>query len=145
MMAEEDAIPIVAVSPHVDTPDVSQDNFLNNKSIPDDLNLCTESDSFQAQCKEIPAPIEVIENNSETIEVPSEEEHTIITISSPTPQPEKVEIYPGVHVNTNKLTALFKQLEYQDFVPERSQITKCSSLKTSRTSPFTTGDRKCVR
>ena len=138
-MAEGDTIPIVAVSP-----DVSPDKFLNKKSVPDDQNLCTVH-SFQAQYKEIPAPIEVIENNSETIEVPSEEEHTIITISSPTPQPEKVEINPGVHVNTNKPTALFKQLEYQDFVPERSQITKCSSLKTSRTSPFTTGDRKCVR
>ena len=143
-MAEGDTIPIVAVSPDVDTPDVSPDKFLNKKSVPDDQNLCT-AHSFQAQYKEIPAPIEVIENNSETIEVPSEEEHTIITISSPTPQPEKVEINPGVHVNTNKLTALFKQLEYQNFVPERSQITKCSSLKTRRTSPFTTGDRKCVR
>ena len=144
-MAEGDAIPIVAVSPHVDTPDVSQDNFLNKKSIPDDLNLCTESDSFQVQCKEIPALNEVIENNSDKIKVPSEEEHKIITISTSSPQPEKVKINPGLHVSAKKLTALFKQFKYQDIVPERSQITKCSSFKTRRTSPFTTGGRKSVR
>ena len=139
MMAEGDTIPIVAVSP-----DVSPDKFLNKKSVPDDQNLCT-AHSFQSQFKEIPAPIEVIENNSETIEVPSEEEHTILTISTPTPQPEKVKINPGLHVSANKPTALFKQLKYQDFVQKRSQITKCSSFKTRRTSPFTTGGRKSVR
>lgn len=126
MMAEGDAIPTVGVSPHVDTPDVSPDNFLNKKSILDDQNLSTESYSLQAQYMGIPE-VEAIQINSETIEVQNKEEHEIIMISSPTPQLHRVEINMGLLVSTNKLTTLF--------VPERSQITKCSSLKTSRTSP----------
>jgi len=79
---------------------------------------------------------------------------------------EKIEINPTLHVTTEKLNALFKQLEADKFYPnqeddddinspaplelkdsvsDRPKLRKCSSLKTHRTPPGTPGSKKYVR
>ena len=162
--AEGSATPILAVSPRVVSPVVSPDSCLDEESILDDQNLCIEcasSYSFPIQNEEIPTPVE---NDSDTNDYPKTEE--LFKISSPTPQSERVEINAGLHVSTDKLKTLLKQLEVDKLYPyqeeddilcastpiqchetaqQRSKLKKCSSLKTSRTPPVTSEFRKVVR
>lgn len=146
---EGSATPILAASPQVDSPIVSPDSCLGEESILDDQNLCTEC-----------ALVETDDNLENTVT------RVEIDVSSPTPEPEKVEISSGLHVSTDKLNTLLRQLEVDklypneeeddillsprpiqrhDSVQERPKLRKCSSLKTSRTPPVTPGGRKIVR
>ena len=165
-LAEGSATPILVLTSRVDSPVVSPDSCLDEESILDDHDLCIEcasSHSFHLQNEEIPTPFE---NDSETVDDPSIEEPEVFKISSPTPQPERVEINAGLHVSTDKLKILLKQLEVDKLYPyqeeddilcastpiqchetaqQRSKLKKCSSLKTSRTPPVTSEFRKVVR
>jgi hypothetical protein len=162
--SERSATPIFAVSPRVDSPLVSPDSCLDEDSILDDQDLCIEcasSHSFQMQNEETPIPVV---NAVETIDDPKTEE--VFKVSSPTPQPERVQINAGLHVSTDKLKTLLKQLEVDKMNPcqeeddilssptpipchetaqKRSKLKKCSSLKTSRVPPITSELRKGVR
>jgi len=188
---EGSTTPILAASPHVDSPIVSPDSALDEDSILDDQNLCIECASelsFQTPDEEIlidvetddipditinwveddvegePSNIEVNKHTREPIE-PSIVE-TKAQVSTLTPEPEKIEINSGLHVATDKLNTLFRQLEVdklyphqeeddlvlsptpiqrRDSVQDRPRLRKCSSLKTSRTPPVTPGGRKIVR
>jgi len=191
------ATPILAVSPH-DSPLVSPDSCLDEENLLDDQNFCIECAtelSYQSNhevSKETPTTVlseankdtelawpeptepaqpqprseEVIKRISETINEPSIKEPKI-KVSSP--EPEKVEINPNLHVSTDKLNTLLGQLEVdklypnqdkdeeedllasptpiqrQDSVYEKPKLRKCSSLRTGRTPPVTPGGRKIVR
>merc|ERR1719318_955715 len=184
---EGSATPILAASPQVDSPLVSPDSCMDEENILDDQNLCIEcasAHSFPTQ-EETTSLVETDDflENTETREDPDtdsdtrniEQIETIIEpsiaeleidVSSPTPEPEKVEINSGLHVSTDKLNTLLRQLEVDklypnqedddillspspiqrhDSVHERPKLRKCSSLKTSRTPPVTPGGRKIVR
>lgn len=157
---EGSATPILAASPQVDSPIVSPDSCLGEESILDDQNLCIEYASTQTQHEESPEIVETDDNLENTVT------RVEIDVSSPTPEPEKVEINSGLHVSTDKLNTLLRQLEVDklypneeeddillsprpiqrhDSVQERPKLRKCSSLKTSRTPPVTPGGRKIVR
>eukprot|EP00090_Calanus_glacialis_P046388 TRINITY_DN909_c0_g1_i10.p1 TRINITY_DN909_c0_g1~~TRINITY_DN909_c0_g1_i10.p1 ORF type:complete len:632 (-),score=221.93 TRINITY_DN909_c0_g1_i10:191-2086(-) len=184
---EGSATPILAASPQVDSPIVSPDSCLDQESILDDQNLCIEcasAHSFQTQHGESPSLVETDDNLENTVTREDDTDSDIsnieqietiiepsiaeleIDVSSPTPEPEKVEINSGLHVSTDKLNTLLRQLEVDklypnqeeddfplsltpiqshDSVQERPKLRKCSSLKTSRTPPVTTGGRKIVR
>jgi len=80
-------------------------------------------------------------------------------------EPQKIEINAGLHVTTEKLSSLFKQLEVdklypnqendlmfdstpiqqQDPLHERPKLRKCRSLKTNKSPPDTPGVKKIVR
>ena len=149
---------------------MSPDSFLDEESILEDQNLCIEcasSHSFQVQNEEIPTPPEVMENDIEIIEDPSIKESEIIKISSQTPQPGLVEINACLHVSTDKLNSLLRQLEVDKFYPneeeevdilcsltpiqchetvkQRSNFKKCFSQKSNRTPKVTSGFKKFVR
>merc|ERR1719318_1125937 len=186
---EGSANPILAASPQVDSPLVSPDSCMDEENILDDQNLCIEcasAHSFQTQ-EESTSLVETDDflENTETREDPDtdsdsdtrkiEQIQTIIEpsiaeletdVASPTPEPEKVEINSGLHVSTDKLNTLLRQLEVDKLYPnqeeddillsprpiqchdpvqERPKPRKCSSLKTSRTPPVTPGGRKIVR
>jgi len=184
------ATPILASSPN-DSPIVSPDSCLDEENLLDDQNFCSEcatEHSYQSNheifqetpttvLSELKAPgiepaqpqprsEEVIQRVSEKINEPSIQEPKI-KVSSP--EPEKVEINPNLHVSTDKLNTLLGQLEVdklypnqdkdeeedllasptpiqrRDSVYERPKLRKCSSLRTGRTPPVTPGCRKIVR
>jgi len=80
-------------------------------------------------------------------------------------EPQKIEINAGLHVTTEKLSSLFKQLEVDKLYPnqndelmfdstliqqedplyERPKLRKCTSLKTNKSPPETPGVKKFVR
>ena len=81
-------------------------------------------------------------------------------------EPQKIEINAGLHVTTEKLSSLFKQLEVDKLYPhqendlmfdsnplqlqedplyERPKLRKCKSLKTNKSPPETPGVKKYVR
>ena len=81
-------------------------------------------------------------------------------------EPQKIEINAGLHVTTEKLSSLFKQLEVDKLYPhqendlmfdsnplqlqedplyERPKLRKCKSLKTNQSPPETPGVKKYVR
>jgi len=119
---------------------------------------------------------ETIELSTSEIEAAFDQEHTNPSsqlTDKPSPKEtevaskklEKIEINADLHVSTEKLSSLFKQLEVDKLYPtqeddlmfdstsiqkqdplyERPKLRKCRSLKTNKSPPETPGVKKIVR
>merc|ERR1719318_512713 len=140
---EGGATPILAASPQVDSPLVSPDSCLEQESILDDQNLsieCASVISLQKQEEESSlVETDDLLENTETREEPDTDSDIVthighvetitenskaeleIDVSSPTPEPEKVEINSGLHVSTDKLNTLLRQLEVDKLYPNQEE------------------------